>query len=84
MQMCCLVPLLYFYISVFTVHHVHVNRSAGIALQELYYSPQVQRFLNGTTSKELFAHKAIYRPGMLRKVGIHSITYKNCVYIPVH
>ena len=64
--------------------YIHVNRSAGIALQELYYSPQLQNVLNGTTSKELFANKAIYQPGILRKVGIHSVTFKNCVYIHVN
>ena len=58
--------------------YIHVNRSAGIALQELYYSPQVQNFLNGTTSKELFANKAIYQPGNISARNFEEVRYTQC------
>ena len=50
-------------------------RPAGQGLVELFESSPVQEFFSGMTSQDLHPDKAIYKPGILRKV-----CNKLCIY----
>ena len=48
----------------------------GVALKELYFTPLLQHMVRGISMRELLGHKAIYQPGVARKVCV-------CVYVCV-
>ena len=55
-----------------------LSRPAGEGLVEVFDSDPVQEFFSGMTSRELHPEKAIYKPGILRKVtckDMYSCTY---------
>ena len=42
----------------------------GGALKELYFTPLLQHMVRGISMRELLGHKAIYQPGVARKVCV--------------
>lgn len=48
---------------------------AGKDLIKLYQSPEVQKFLNGISTKELQSGRVIFQKGSLRKVINHCNCY---------
>ena len=48
-------------------YHMYICRCGG-ALKELYFVPLVQHMLRGISMQELLGHKAIFQPGVARKV----------------
>ena len=48
----------------------------GGALKELYFTQLLQHMVRGISMRELRGHKAIYQPGVARKVCV-------CVYVCV-
>ena len=57
-------------IMCFMVSHIaNLIYSVGNSLVSLYKSPPVQSYLNGISSKELYAEKYIYQHAALRKVS---------------
>lgn len=48
----------------------HIYSRCGGALKELYFVPLVQHMVRGISMQELLGHKAIYQPGVARKVCV--------------
>ena len=51
----------------------------GGALKELYFTPLLQHMVRGISMRELLGHKAIYQPGVARKVCVFLCVCVVCV-----
>ena len=50
--------------------HLVIMFRCGGALKELYFTPLLQHMVRGISMRELLGHKAIYQPGVARKVRV--------------
>eukprot|EP00731_Ephydatia_muelleri_P007136 Em0003g1384a len=59
-------------------HGGNASERCGGALKELYFTPLLQHMVRGISMRELLGHKAIYQPGVARKMkyGILLTTFK--------
>ena len=60
-------------------YHMYICRCGG-ALKELYFVPLVQHMVRGISMQELLGHKAIFQPGVARKVCVWCVV---CVCVCV-
>ena len=52
------------------VLHWMIMFRCGDALKELFFTPFLQHMIRGISMQELLGHKAIYQPGVARKVCV--------------
>lgn len=61
------------YDDLFVQKYIYMLLSrCGQGLYDLYFSNQIQSFLNCVSAQEANKHKLIYQPGCLRKVQAHT------------